>query len=329
MEPFELKLKNALTRTEPIPAAELTALKDQIVRTFARKQKSFFCLMATYLAVMTILIVALLALFICTTDLKQCLLYGLIILVLFEGTVLMKLWYWGMHGKIATIREIKLLQLAVAELKARPSSESHGAASAVPDEGGPAPVPTPTAPSSRKLWRAILVPLWLLAIANLVYWGWLQNPYEPRDVTTYFEKSGSAADGAAKTQWQQSFEVTQARQRFFPQVVTRGQIARVWISVGAENHEPVFTGPVETGSMIGFGQAVPGRYVVRGRTEAADGDFTLRISGVDEVPGVPLPDRLFVRLFLLMLSAAMIIAIPLVWLQGRWLRRIDPELERW
>jgi hypothetical protein len=166
-------------------------------------------------------------------------------------------------------------------------------------------------------------------MANLVYWGWLQKPSEPRDVTYYFEKTGTAADGATETQWQQSFEVTQARQRFYPQVVTRGQTARVWISVGAENREPMFVGPVETGSMIGFGQAAPGRYVVKGRTERAEGGFTLRIGGVDEVPGVPSPGRLFVRLFLLMLSAVVIIAIPLAWLQGRWLRRIDPELKRW
>ena len=330
MEPFELKLKHALTRTDPIPAAELQALNDHIVRTFARKQESFSCLTAAYLVVMTVLIIALLALFICTPDLKQCLLYGIGILILFEGTVLMKLWFWVMHGKIAIVREIKLLQLAVAELKTHPSPEPHGTASALPDDGaGPAPAQTSAAPSARKIWRAMLIPVWLLAMANLVYWGWPQKPSEPRDVTPYFERTGTAAESGAGTQWQQSFEVTQARQRFYPQVVTRGQSARVWISVGAEGREPMFVGPVETGSMIGFGQAAPGRYVVTGRTERAVGDFTLHIGGVDDVPGVPSAGRSFVRLFLLMLSGAVIIAIPLVWLQGRWLRRIEPELQRW
>jgi len=326
MEPFELKLKNALTGSDPIPPAELAMLNDHIVRTFARRQKAFSFLTATYLVVMTILIIALLALFMFTTDLKQCLLYGVGILILFEGTVLMKLWYWVMHSNIATVREIKLLQLAVAELKTKPSSEPHGTAPVFPDDaGGPAPAPTSTAPSARRLWRAILVPVWLLAMASLVYWGWLQNPSEPRDVTPYFEKTGAVSEGAAETQWQQSFEVTQARQRFYPRVVTRGQTARVWVSVSAENREPMFSGPLGTGSRISFGQAAPGRYVVKGRTERADGDFTLRIGGVDEVPGRPS----FGRLFLLMLSAAVTVTIPLVWLQNRWLRRIDPELQRW
>jgi hypothetical protein len=87
----------------------------------------------------------------------------------------------------------------------------------------------------------------------------------------------------------------------------------------------MYTGPVEPGWRIGFGQAAPGHYVVKGRTEYADGGFTLRIGGVDQVPGTPSPSGLF----FLMLSAAVIVVIPLVWFQNRWLKRIDPELRDW
>jgi hypothetical protein len=320
MEPIELKLKEALTRSHPVPAAELAGLNDRIIQTFARKQKSVYCLTAAYLAFMAILIIVLLALYMCTTDLKQCLIYGIAILVLFEGTVLMKLWFWVMHGKIATVREIKLLQLAVLELKTNPSPKPPGTGPAFTDAGEE---PASTETSARKSWQAVLVPVWLLAVAGLVYSSWPQNPPEPRDVTPYFEKAGTATDGTGETQWQQSFEVTRSRERFYPQVVTRGPAARVWISVGEENGAPMFSGFVETGSRIGFGQAAPGRYLVKGRTERADGGFTLRIGGVDEVPGVLSQGRMFAHFFLLMLSAMVIIVIPLLWLQRRWLRQLS------
>jgi hypothetical protein len=324
MEPIDIELKNALTRTQPIPAAELAALNHRIVETFARKQKGFFHLMTAYLVVMTLVMLALLALYMSTSDLKQCLLLGIGILIMFEGTVLMKLWYWTMHGKIATVREIKLLQLAIAELKTHQPSPPQGTAAGFRDESAPVSAPSPTASSSRKWWRIVLVPVWLLAVAGTVYFGWVQNPGEPRQVTPYFEKTFTAADGTKALEWQQSFEVTHARVRFYPRLVAAEKTARVWISVGAEGSEPLYTGPVEPRSRIGFGRATPGRYIVKGRIDKADGDLTLRIGGVNEIPGAPTFDRLF----LLMLIAAVAVAIPMFWLQNRWLRHIDPELEK-
>jgi len=323
MDPIEIELKRALNRTDTIPATELTALNDRIVQTFARKQKGFFRLMSAYLAAMLVAILIMVALFITTSNLKQCLLLGIGILIAFEGTVLIKLWFWIMHSKIATIREIKMLHLAVAELKTRLPAEPRGSAPAIPDERAPSSAPTPAAPAASKRWRNILVSIWLLALAGLGYWGWWQPPSEPRDVTPYFEKTIAAGERASEAEWQQSFEVTQARQHFYPRVVASGKAARVWISVSAEGSEPMYTGPVETGSRISFGRATPGRYFVKGRIEQADGDLTLRIGGVDKVPG----GQPFSRLFFLMLSAAVAFALPIAWLQDRWLRRIDPELE--
>jgi hypothetical protein len=267
------------------------------------------------------------ALFMATSDLKMCLLFAVVIVILFEGTALMKLWFWVMHSKIATLREIKLLQLAVAELKTQASTGAQTTAPALPDDADEsAAASTPTEPSKGRLRRAFLIVAWLLAVPALVYFGWRQTPCPPQDVTTYLERANSAADAA---QWQQSFTVTQARQHFYPQLLTGGKPARAWISVAAENHEPMYTGPVDTESIIGFGQAAPGRYVVKGRTEQAGGNFTLRIGGVDEVPGTPSPGQSFLRLFFLMLSAAATVVIPLVWLQNRWIRHIDPEPQRW
>jgi len=324
MDPIDIELKNALTRTQPIPAAELAALNRRVVETFARKQKGFFQLMTAYLLVMTLVMLVLFALYQSTPDLKQCLLLGIVILIMFEGTVLIKLWYWTMHGKIATVREIKLLQLAIAELKTpRPAAQQEAAAS-FPDESALAPSVTPKASAAGKWSRMLMLPVWLLAVVGLVYFGWLQSPSEPPHVTPYFEKTVSPEDGEPAREWEQTFEVTEARKHFYPRLLAASRTARVWISVGAEGQEPFYVGPVEPRGRISFGRATPGRYFVKGRIERADGHVTLRIGGVDNLAHTPTFDRTF----FLMLSAALTVAIPLLWLQSRWLRHIDPELEK-
>jgi len=323
MEPFEIELKKALTRTDPMPADELAALNDRIVRTFARKQQSAFRLMSAYLVVLTILIIALLALFMSTTDLKQCLHYGILILILFEGTVLMKLWFWILHSKIATVREIKLLQLAVAELKTRTSPEPPpGTAPFFQAKPVPASAPTPTAPSTHRSWWPILGAIWLLAVASLVYLVWVRNDHVPRNFAPYLEKTFSVED-VGKNEWQETFEVKEPRRTFHPRVVTAGTSARIWISVAAEGHEPMFTMPVNKKSGITFGEATQGRYVIKAKVLEANDDCTLRLGGVDKLRNW----SSFELLFPLLLSAALVFAIPVLWLQDRWYRRFDPEPE--
>jgi hypothetical protein len=303
-----------------MPANELAALNHRIIRTFARKQRSAFLLMSAYLAVLTVLIIALLALFMCTTDLKQCLLYGIVILILFEGTVLMKLWFWNQHSKIAIVREIKLLQLSVAELKTRTSPElPSGSASSSPAGSAPTPMP----PAGRKSWWPVLGVLWLLAVASLGYFGLLRNDHEPRDFTPYLEKAFPAEDAGQK-EWQGTFEVTQPRLRFHPRLTVTGIAAKIWISVAAEGQEPMYTGPVDNESVICFGTAAQGRYVVKARLLEANGNCILRLGGVDKIPG---GSSSFERLFPLMFSTALVFTIPLIWLQNRWYRWIDLETQ--
>lgn len=324
MDPIDIELRKALNRTQPIPAADLAALNRRVVETFARKQRGFFQLMTVYLVAMTLVMLVLFALYQSTTDLKQCLLLGIVILIMFESTVLMKLWYWTMHGKIVTVREIKLLQLAIAELKSPRPASSQEANASLPGETILAPTLTPKASAGRKRSWFLILPVWLLAVAGLVYFGWLQSPGEPLHVTPYIEKTFTPEDGEQAREWQQTFEVTEARRYFYPRLLAASRAARVWISVGAEGQDPVYAGPVEPRGRIGFGQAAPGRYFLRGRIERADGNLTLRLGGVDTIAHAPSFDRSF----LLMLSAALSVTIPLIWLQNRWLRHIDPELEK-
>jgi len=271
--------------------------------------------MTVYLVALVLVIIALIALYTCTSSIKDCLLYGIGILIMFESTVLMKLWYWVMHSKIATVREIKLVQLSIAELKARLSPEERRTTEALPQENTPEPPPVPAAPAPSTPWWTILSIVWLLAVGGCIYFGRLHSPAEPRGVTPYYERTIAAEE----PEWRGSFEVTKGRVRFYPQLMTPERTSRVWISVAQEGREPMYAGSLECGARISFGHAVPGRYVVRGRNERVHGSLVFRIGGVDEIPGQPS----FGRILLLMLSAALTVVIPIAWFQHRWLRRAD------
>jgi hypothetical protein len=327
MEPLEIELKNALARSNPIPAAELAALNSRVVQSFGRKQKAVGRLMSVYLAVLATGMLGLLALYLNTTDLRFCLLYGIAILVLSEGTVLIKLWYWIVHSRIATVREIKLLQLAIADTRNRPVSAQPS--TATPEMEKSSPATNSIEPIWSKAWRMLAATVWLLALAGLVCSAWWIHSLEAKSVPSQFEfqKTVGSADALTKKEWQEVFEVTSPHRHFYAWVQAQDSGARVWLSCGEEGKEPMFTGWVTGGSMniteshFWFGTPTPGRYIVKAKAEGAPHDYTVRIGGVDEVAGLaPL------RVLPLMISAAVLVLIPLLWLQDRWLRWADPEL---
>ena len=53
--------------------------------------------------------------------------------------------------------------------------------------------------------------------------------------------------------------------------------------------------------------------------------MTLRIGGTNEIPG---SKSFFDGMFFMMISVAVAFAIPAIWVQNRWLKRIDPEMAR-
>jgi len=56
--------------------------------------------------------------FLAATEVRSWILWAVLFLVVFQATVLMKLWYWVVNGKLTVLREIKLLRLDLAPLRA-------------------------------------------------------------------------------------------------------------------------------------------------------------------------------------------------------------------
>ena len=64
-----------------------------------------------YLSVASMLMVFAVERFIVVTSTKSVVGYGLLGLVAFEATILMKLWYWVVNNKLSVLRELKILRV--------------------------------------------------------------------------------------------------------------------------------------------------------------------------------------------------------------------------
>jgi hypothetical protein len=115
--------------------------------------------------------------------------------------------------------------------------------------------------------------------------------------------------------------------RFHPRLIPEAGHARAWIKVGPEGKSYYYyQGPLRDRDPIYFATtfgATAGRYVIRAKLEQADAGCTLRVYGTD----APRNDR-YPHAFLIMILSGIVVVIPIVWLQYRALRRLDPDLGR-
>ena len=101
-------------------------------------------------------------LFSVSRDVKSWIFYGVLFLVMFEGTVLIKLWYWVVNNKLALLRETKLLRMDLALQKGAMDALEELARVESPFE------PLGVSMRERLAWRA---GIYLLALAIGVIFG--------------------------------------------------------------------------------------------------------------------------------------------------------------
>ena len=96
---------------DPEKAARLRA---QALDTFQAKNRLILRMTWAYLLLCLWLAYACIRLFFASTDTQSWILYGVLFLVMIEGTILIRLWYWIANTKLANLREIKLLRMDLA-----------------------------------------------------------------------------------------------------------------------------------------------------------------------------------------------------------------------
>ena len=122
MEEWEFDLKKMMEGEAPVNGDKMESLRRELVAAFDRKEKKIRWIFLGYRLALLGLFAIFLGVFLLSTNMKTALLYGILALMMMEGIQLMKMWYWVMHTKISTIREIKQLQLQFTELLAKLSA---------------------------------------------------------------------------------------------------------------------------------------------------------------------------------------------------------------
>lgn len=311
MDPLEIELKQALQAGNPARAADAGTLTRRITKEYRRKQKAAGRLLAGYLLLLVVALIVLFREFFRTEDLKLSLFLAICILIVFEGTVLMKLWFWVLHGKIAIVRELKLLQLMLAERLPQPPGVPLGKEA---EEEAVEPS------SGSKRWWPFLAIVWAAALAGLVFVAWPRQEPVPKGAELYYEK---ALQPGSEGEIVDTFRVERSKACFHPVILPERGHAETWIAVGPESGPVWYEGPLNDFSRFWFGRGVAvGSYRIRIGPVSAETACRLRMFGVDS-PQTGISDP---RTWWLMICSALALGLPLVWLQNRLLRGLDPEL---
>ncbi len=160
--------------TPPAPAfdpARAAQLRTQVVDTFKNKFKTIERTLCAWLVVMVAFAAWMMQSFFASSDVQSWILYGLLFLVFFESTILMKLWYWTVNNKIGVLREIKLLRLDLAVQRgADQAIEAIAAAELATRSEG-------LSKRERWVWKALIIAAALslgLIIGCRGRWPWLK-----------------------------------------------------------------------------------------------------------------------------------------------------------
>jgi len=129
MDDFDKKLRQALSDEEHFDSLKSDALRKEVVKVFDKKLKKVRCLMFVWLAVYGGVAIFALWQFLqipsTSTDgtvlVKRMLLNIFVALIAIEGTVLIKLWCLVVSAKIGILKELKQLQLQIADLTSKKS----------------------------------------------------------------------------------------------------------------------------------------------------------------------------------------------------------------
>jgi len=116
MDEFEKKVANALADTAKLDADKAYALRKEMVQMYDKKLKILKLATQISLLVLAVMIVYGLRRLSHSEETVDMFAYAIVVVILSQCTVLMKLWYWVLNTKYGVLKELKQLQLQIAEL---------------------------------------------------------------------------------------------------------------------------------------------------------------------------------------------------------------------
>ncbi|HUW20699.1 MAG TPA: DUF6768 family protein [Sedimentisphaerales bacterium] len=125
MENLEQRLRTTLSGADKFDAAKAETLRKEVVQMYDKKLKMVKLATQISLLVLAAMIVYGLRRLSHSEKTVDMFAYAIVIVILSQGTVLMKLWYWVLNTKYGVLKELKQLQLQIAEMAGKtPPSES-------------------------------------------------------------------------------------------------------------------------------------------------------------------------------------------------------------
>jgi len=124
MDDFERQLKQVLRGDERFDTKRSDALRKDVARMYDDKLKTYKWITWGFLAFAVLEMLVIAGIFAAVGDLKLLIALAVFFLVAYESTVLMKLWYWTMNVKMSALKELKGLQLQIAELSQKIGSSN-------------------------------------------------------------------------------------------------------------------------------------------------------------------------------------------------------------
>jgi hypothetical protein len=95
------------------------AAREQLQEEFNHKRSRLMWIAWGFILFEFAQIAVFVSIYLAVSNTKLLIALAALIIMAFEGTVLMKLWYWVVHTRLLLVREVKELRLEVAELAAR------------------------------------------------------------------------------------------------------------------------------------------------------------------------------------------------------------------
>ena len=122
---LEKELKEVLEKNGDFNIAKSETLRKETVQMFEDKLKKVKLWTWAFLLIYVIIIAGgisgLLVNLLITKNTNAMLISAVVVLIAHEGTVLIKLWYWVLNTKYDVLKELKQLQLQIAEQTAKDS----------------------------------------------------------------------------------------------------------------------------------------------------------------------------------------------------------------
>lgn len=113
MDELEKAIEKSLNQTEPSDSSKDQICREESVHMFEKRVRKARVITWSFLAIEIAAMIAAAVFLQYATSTRMMIWCAIMFLVAFEGTILVKLWYWVVSSKISLLTELKQLEMLI------------------------------------------------------------------------------------------------------------------------------------------------------------------------------------------------------------------------